>query len=198
MKEQLGVITGRFQGLHLGHMEYLLAAAERCEHLIVGLTNFSPWEEAPAALQGLKRLEADANPFTFYERMVMLRDSLMEAGLPRERFDIVPFPIEHPERISHFAPPEAIYFMTIYDQWGEHKKKVLEDLGLRTEVMWVRTDSQRLTSGTEIRRLIAQGEPWTHLVPPAVRRYLDGHDLVRRLQGGTDRVCPDAAPIFSP
>ena len=87
MKDSLGVITGRFQGLHLGHMEYLLAGAERCGHLIVGVTNSAPWEEAPAELQGMARVKQSSNPFTFYERMVMLRDSLTEAGLPRESFE---------------------------------------------------------------------------------------------------------------
>ena len=48
--------------------------------------------------------------------------------------------------------------------------------------MWVPDDSQRLTSGTEVRRLIAQNQPWEHLVPPAARRYLGEHGLVQRLR----------------
>ena len=182
MKDPLGVVMGRFQGLHLGHMEYLLAGAERCDHLIVGVTNFAPWEEAPAGLKDLNRVRPAANPFTYYERMAMLRDSLTEAGLPRERFDVVPFPIEHPEHILNFIPGDAVCYVTIYDQWGEHKRRVLEELGLCTRVLWVRTGAQRLTSGTEVRRLIAAGEPWEHLVPPAVRRYLVEHNLVDRLR----------------
>ena len=39
-RDTLGVVMGRFQGLHLGHMEYLLAGAQRCEHLLVGVTQF--------------------------------------------------------------------------------------------------------------------------------------------------------------
>lgn len=178
--DQLGVIHGRFQGLHLGHMEYLLAGAARCRHLLVGVTNFDP-DLAPADLARLHRDRAD-NPFTYYDRMVMLRDSLTEAGLDRARFDIIPFPVEYPEHIRNFAPPEAVYYMTIYDQWGRHKYEVLQRLGLHVEIMWVRDDSQRLTSGTEVRRRIAQGEPWEHLVPPAVYRYVTGHGLDRQLQ----------------
>ena len=180
--DKLGVIHGRFQGLHLGHMEYLLAGAQRCEHLLVGVTNFDP-AQAPAGLAAAHRAAAD-NPFTYYDRMVMLRDSLTEAGLDRGRFDIIPFPVEYPQRIANFAPPEAVYYMTIYDQWGRHKYQVLRDLGLQVEVLWVRDDSQRLTSGTEVRRLMAAGEPWAHLVPPAVYRYITGR--------GLDRVPADA------
>ena len=35
-----GVIHGRFQGLHNGHMEYLLTAKKRCDFLVIGITNF--------------------------------------------------------------------------------------------------------------------------------------------------------------
>lgn len=178
--DELGVIHGRFQGLHLGHMEYLLAGAARCRHLLVGITNFEP-DQAPEALTAAHRGRMD-NPFTYYERMAMVRDSLMDAGLERGRFDIIPFPIEAPERIANFAPPEGVYYMTIYDGWGRYKHEVLRKLGLRVEVLWVRDDSQRLTSGTEIRARIARGEPWRTLVPPAVYRYITGHGLDRRLR----------------
>ena len=178
--DKLGVIHGRFQGLHLGHMEYLLAGAQRCEHLLVGVTNFDP-ALAPADLAPAHRARED-NPFTYYDRMVMIRDSLTEAGVDRSRFDIIPFPVEYPEHIANFAPPEAVYYMTIYDQWGRHKYQVLRELGLRVEIMWVRSDSQRLTSGTEVRRLIAAGEPWEHLVPPAVYRYITRRGLDHRLR----------------
>ena len=34
-----GMIHGRFQPFHTGHLEYLVAAAARCERLVVGITN---------------------------------------------------------------------------------------------------------------------------------------------------------------
>ena len=34
-----GVVYGRFQILHLKHMEYLLAAKMRCRRLYVGITH---------------------------------------------------------------------------------------------------------------------------------------------------------------
>lgn len=182
MNDKIGAVMGRFQGLHLGHMEYLLAGAERCEHLLVGVTHFDPWEHAPDDLQGLERMRGSSNPFTYYERMAMLRDSLLEAGLSRDRFDVVPFPIERPERICQFIPAEAVCYVTIYDQWGEHKRQVLSEQGFDTRVLWVRDDSQRITSGTEVRRLISEGQPWEHLVPPAAARYLVRYHLTDRLR----------------
>ena len=80
--DELGVIHGRFQGLHLGHMEYLLAGAARCRHLLVGITNLSRTGTGGADSCPSGRMD---NPFTYYERMAMVRDSLMDAGLERGR-----------------------------------------------------------------------------------------------------------------
>jgi cytidyltransferase-like protein len=160
-----GVIHGRFQPLHAGHLEYLLAAKARCELLVVGITNPDPAatvrEESDPA-----RGEAAANPCTFYERLVMVEGALVESGVARDAFRIVPFPHGRPELLAHYAPRDATYFLTIYDAWGETKLRRFADLGLRTDVMWRRDD--KVTSGTEVRTRIAHGLPWEHLVPRAV------------------------------
>ncbi|MEG0356005.1 MAG: nicotinate-nucleotide adenylyltransferase, partial [Lachnospiraceae bacterium] len=36
---KIGLIHGRFQVLHLKHMEYILAAKMRCNTLYIGITN---------------------------------------------------------------------------------------------------------------------------------------------------------------
>ena len=59
---------------------------------------------------------------------------------------------------------------------------MLESLGCDVEVMWQRTDAERLTSGTEVRDLIRAGKPWEHLVPPFVYAYMTAHGIDRRLQ----------------
>ncbi len=162
----VGVIHGRFQPLHLGHLEYLLAGATRCATLVVGITNPDPWHLGDEPTDP-RRSSPEANPYTFYERYLMVEASLVEAGLPRERFRIVPFPHSYPERLQYYAPPDALYLLSIYDDWGEEKLRRFTELGLRTEVLWRRT--WRLTSGTEVRgRLRAGDDSWRTLVPPAV------------------------------
>ena len=39
MSKRIWVIHGRFQGLHIGHMEYLLEGKKRCDFLYIGITN---------------------------------------------------------------------------------------------------------------------------------------------------------------
>jgi len=37
------MVHGRFQPLHCGHLQYVLVAFARCEHLIVGIANLAPF-----------------------------------------------------------------------------------------------------------------------------------------------------------
>lgn len=62
---------------------------------------------------------------------------------------------------------------------GNTEKKVLEELGCHVEVMWERSNEQRITSGTEVRERIAAGESWKELVPEYVFTYVreNGIDL---------------------
>jgi cytidyltransferase-like protein len=167
----VGVIHGRFQPLHLGHLEYLLAGKRVCETLVVGITNPDP-EVIAFEATNPDRSRPDANPWTFYERYLMVEAALVENGVPRSQFRIVPFPHSHPQRLCHYAPPEALYLLTIYDEWGETKLARFEELGLTTHVLWRR--SAKVTSGSEIRRRIAHDEGWDALVPPAVAAVIRG------------------------
>ena len=56
--------------------------------------------------------------------------------------------------------------MTIYDDWSLEKKATLESLGCNVEIMWQRSNAEKFTSGTEVRRRIVEGLPWQDLVPP--------------------------------
>ena len=180
-KVNLGLVHGKFQGLHLGHMEYILAAYDRCEHLIIGITNPAP-EATEEDKSDLKRSSVEANPFTYYERFLMIRDSLLERGIPRENFDIVPFPINFPTKIANYAPKEAVYFTTVYDEWNRKKIGVLKGLGLEVVVLWERTMGDRLTTGTEVRRRLREGGVWEYLVPMAVVNVIKEYELDKRLQ----------------
>lgn len=176
---EIAVIHGRFQPLHIGHMEYLLAGKERCAMLIIGITNPDPSQikvepTNPARSAGL------ANPCTFYERYDMIDGAMVDAGLPRDAFRIVPFPHSFPERLKHYAPADAEFLLTIYDDWGESKMARFEEQGFRTHVLWRR--EQTVTSGTEIRRCICAGAEWEHLVPAATARTIHRFAIDARIR----------------
>ena len=104
--DMLGAVHGRFQMLHLGHMEYILEGKKRCQHLIVGITNpdsiYTRYSESNP-----HRSAIEANPLTYYERLEMIRGALLEAGVPRKEFTIVPFPIAAYEHLLSYIPIEA-------------------------------------------------------------------------------------------
>jgi len=180
-KVKIGVIQGRFQGLHKGHMEYLLEGKKRCEFLYIGITNPDP-DLTKENESDINRSKLEENPFTYFERMIMLRDALIEYGVKREEFEIVPFPINYPELIKFYVPLDALFFITIYDEWGKHKLEILKSIGVKIDLMWTRTLDERFTSGKELRKLIAENKPWEHLVPNTVTGYIRNNKLDKRVK----------------
>ena len=173
---EAGVIHGRFQPPHLGHMEYLLAGKSRCAFLYVGISVPDPRYMPERNHPGHRGLSS-ANPFTYYERLHMLRAALLDEGVQPAEFEIVPFPVDFPEYLEHYVPMDSRFFVTIYDDWGREKAALFRSMGLEVEVMWERPMKDRLTTGTEIRALMAAGRSWEHLVPPGVSSYIRKKDL---------------------
>lgn len=175
----LGLVLGRFQPFHLGHLEYVEAARSRCSRLFVGVTNPDPESRVATDSDPARSMSAN-NPFTFSERRSMIEDSLWDLGWTDRDFAIVPAPIMHPDRLLHYLPAasETTAFLTIYDEWGEQKVRLMSDLGYEVDVLWRRDYASRRTSGTEIRRMLAEGAEWRRLVPRAVARHIGGRDLL--------------------
>ena len=187
-----GVVHGRFQGLHLKHMEYLLAAKMRCRLLYVGITHpdiFACPAASPLDVHGT--LVRD-NPLAYIERYEMIRDSLLEFGVKREEFEIIPFPVDRPDVLAQYAPADAVYYMSICGEWDREKEKVLSSLGLKTEILWERDPEEKGITGTELRALIAGDGSWRQYMPKAAAEYLTEHGLDERIKNlfsaGSDRV----------
>ena len=185
MRDPLGVIHGRFQMLHIGHMEYLLAGKEQCDHLIIGITNPDMTMTRYSAANP-HRSRSSSNPLSYFERYQMIQGSMLEYGVGLDEFDIVPCPINCPELLFNYVPRDAKYYMTLYDQWSYEKKAVLEQLGCSIDVMWVRTNADKVTSGTDVRTRIIKGLPWEHLVPQFVYDYVMDNKIDIRIRKSAD------------
>jgi len=182
MKDKTGVIHGRFQLLHNDHMKYLLAGKEKCEHLIIGICN-PEIDLTKYTKANPHRSKKSSNPLTYFERMECIKYSLIEAGIPEKEFDIVPFPINFPEKIFNYAPENAKYYMTIYDEWGEEKYKSLkEDLKLNVEVLWRVSLEEKGISASDVRKKIQEGKEWKQCVPNFVYKYITENHLDRRIK----------------
>jgi nicotinamide-nucleotide adenylyltransferase len=181
MIHPVGVIHGRFQVLHHDHLKYLLAGKELCEHLIVGITNPAP-EMTSLESMDLARSCIENNPLTYDERNQMVRTALLEAKVPAKDFSIVPMPICRPELLKNYVPTDAVYYLTIYDNWGREKKKRLEQLGLKTIVMWEKQITEKGLTGTAVRHAIQKGDGWEEMVPASISELIAQWDLQERLK----------------
>jgi len=176
-----GVIHGRFQVLHKDHLKYLMAGMSRCDHLVVGITNPDPvlTREDPA---DPGRSSTAENPLTYFERYTMVRAVLTEAGLESFDFSVVPFPVNLPELYRHYVPLGSTFFLTIYDSWGRRKLELFEAQCLKTEVLWEKPPAEKGISGGHVRRRMAEGKDWKHLVPAATGRLMEAWGIPERLR----------------
>ncbi len=177
----IGVIHGRFQILHDDHMKYLMAGKELCSHLIVGITNPDP-TLAKYTETNPHRNMTSSNPLTYYERYVMIRDALLEKGLTLSEFSIVPFPINFPELIKFYVPMNAVFFLSIYDEWGRRKKSILESLGLKVHVLWDVPLEKKGLSGYDIREAMIHDQLWEQHVPPSTEKLIKEWNIVARMK----------------
>lgn len=180
--DKIGVIHGRFQVLHNDHMKYLLEGKKRCEHLIIGICNpevdLTKYTEANP-----HRSKKSSNPLTFYERAMCIKNAMIEFGIKREEFDIVPFPINFPEKIYNYVPLDAKFYITIYDEWGKEKYKILKDsLNLDIEVLREVTLAEKGISASDIRKNIQEGKNWRDMVPNSVYEYIVQNKLDKRIR----------------
>ncbi|MFX0022117.1 MAG: nicotinate-nucleotide adenylyltransferase [Candidatus Hermodarchaeota archaeon] len=178
---ELGVIHGRFQVLHNDHMKYLLAGKHLCEYLVVGITNPDPFLTRDSDANP-HRSTPIANPLTYYERHLMVQAALLEQGLKYSEFNIVPFPINVPELLKYYVPLDAVFFLTIYDDWGRQKKQFFESLGLKIHVLWEVTLENKGLSSSDIRQDMIKDKQWEHYVPKSVAKLMKDWGIIKRLK----------------
>jgi len=178
---ETGVIHGRFQVMHNDHLKYLMAGKARCRHLVVGITNPDPTLTRKDSADP-HRSSPVANPPTYFERYTMVRSALMEVPLDPLDFSIVPFPINLTHLYQYYVPLDSTFFLTIYDEWGRRKLEQFRALGLKTEVLWVKSPQEKGLSASDIRRRVAAGEPWEHLVPPSTCALMKKWGIPERLR----------------
>lgn len=167
-----GSVHGRFQPFHNGHLDYVLQAFAEVDFVHIGLTQiFQPKgiEDSSA------RNNADSNPFTYFERSELVSAALKDHGVPQSRFAIAPFPIETPAALPQFVPTSVKCFTTIVTEWNDEKISRLESVGYEIVRLKVSpADNNRVTSGTEIRRLLRDGNgQWSRYVPTAVAQLIE-------------------------
>lgn len=164
---QTGLVIGRFQPFHKGHLEVIRSIAEECGSIIVGI----------GSAQYSHTLE---NPFTAGERHLMISRSLKEEKL--NNVSIVPIVDinRYAVWVSHvvsLVPP----FNVVYSN-NPLTRRLFSEAGYQVRASPI--FNREVYSGTEIRRRMLAGERWEHLVPKAVAkvvREINGLERMRDL-----------------
>ncbi|MEC5397367.1 hypothetical protein [Uliginosibacterium sp. H1] len=181
---EIGCVHGRFQPLHLDHLEYILAAFDKANRLIIGITQPDVGNLKECVQDPHRSIRAE-NPLTYEERCEAIAEAIVGSGVNRNRFEFTAFPIDQPNLLSSLVPLSVVCFTTIRDSWNREKINRLLDTGYKVEVLWDRS-GQTGIAGTNIREMIRSGnEQWQQLVPATVSAYLTRNRILDRIRNQT-------------
>jgi cytidyltransferase-like protein len=169
------MIHGRFQPFHNGHLEYLRGAAERSDEVFVGITNPDPKRIVPEASDPLRHLP-ESNPFSYVERLLMIKGAAADAGIAPECLHVIPFPVNEPELWDAYVPAGVVQYIRLFSDWGGTKLDRLRGAGY--EVVVLDEGAEKQLSGADVRSALREGGDWESLVPPGVAAVLRKLDRV--------------------
>lgn len=164
--EMRGLLIGRYQPFHKGHLEVIKNILKEVDDLIIGI----------GSAQISHTLE---NPFTAGERMTMISNALRDAGVTRCIY-IIPIPdlwnnalwVNH---VKSLTPA----FQVVYTGNALAKRLFKENgMEVREQPLFNRSKF----SGTEVRRRMLSGDDWKSLVPKAVVAVVEDTKGVQRLE----------------
>jgi cytidyltransferase-like protein len=163
------MIHGRFQPFHNGHLEYLRGAAERSDEIFVGITNPDPKRIKPEPSDPLRHLP-ESNPYSYAERLLMVKAAAGDLDLDPERVHVIPFPVNEPELWPAYVPGGVTQYLRLFSEWGGTKLERMREAGYEVVILDEGTEKQ--LSGADVRAAIRDGGDWESLVPPGVARVL--------------------------
>ncbi|MDX1440900.1 MAG: nicotinamide-nucleotide adenylyltransferase [Nitrosopumilaceae archaeon] len=160
-----GLLIGRFQPFHLGHLEALRFALSKVDKLWVGLgsSNKPPQHN---------------NPFSAEERKNMILSSIDESIKNRIEIYFIPDFDDHKKWVSHIdtiVPKFDIVFTN-----DEMTKFLYEKR--KTKVSSIPFTKRDILSGTNIRDQIISDQPWENFVPVGTKKLLDKINAKERLK----------------
>ena len=175
-KYRVGMVHGRFQPFHKEHLEYVLSGIEKCDHCVIGITNPDP-SELVLETTSSHRHRAESNPFTYFQRYEMVKQSLLDEGIDLRNISIVPFHLFHSIQWQYYIPsPETItQLVRVFSDWELKKIGWLKDYGFT--VIVIDEGVQKHITGTEVRHRMREGSNWKELVPNGTVKVIESSPI---------------------
>ena len=170
LKNRVGLLCGRFQPFHYGHFDFISGVFEYVDHLIIGITNpdINSFNYTESDLQ---RSRPESNIFTYKERKEMVDAVVKNHFPPSKTHEVIKFNLNDIQPIIDKLPENLLFFHTIYDSWGEEKRKLFESTGTTVKVLWRRKD--KITTATNVRyHLTERDRDWERFVPRPVVKII--------------------------
>lgn len=167
MEKVRGILIGRMQPVHNGHMQVISKILEEVDEIIIGIGSAQLSHE-------LK------DPFTAGERIVMMSQALADAGVDSSRYYIIPmqdinFNAIWVSHVKMLTPPFSIVYS------GNPLVKQLfseEGFEVRQPPLYDRIH----LSGTEVRKRILEDNDWQELVPKATADVIAEINGIERIK----------------
>ncbi len=161
-----GLMMGRFQPFHLGHLDLVKQILSECDEVIIAITSSQ-----------FNYLEKD--PFTASERIEMIYQSLKDNGVDLSRCFIIP--IENQFNVAtwtSYLNSTLPQFDKVYSG-NEYVSMLFADTGI--QVITPKFLERKQYNATRIRNLMIEDQNWQSLVPPVVA------NLIKKIKG-VDRL----------
>lgn len=160
-----GLLIGRFQPFHLGHLDALRFALSKVEKLWVGLGSSN------------KPMQKN-NPFSAEERKEMILSSIDDSMKEKISIYFIPDLDNHVkwiEKIDSIVPKFDIVFSN--DELTNHLYSKRD-----VQVIPIPFLKRNVLSGTNIRDLIISDQNWSDLVPEGTKNFLIKNNAKERLK----------------
>ena len=162
-----GLMMGRFQPFHLGHLELTKQILSECDEVVIALT-------------GSQFNYIEKDPFTAGERIEMIHESLKEDGVDLSKCFIVP--IENQFNIATWAS----YLKSILPQFekvysgNDYVTMLLANSGY--DVIQPKFLDRQNYNGTQIRKMILNDQDWEKCIPSATLKIIKKINGVNRIK----------------
>ena len=158
MKKLRGILIGRMQPVHNGHIQVIESILDEVDEIIIGIGSAQ-------LSHSLK------DPFTAGERVVMMNQALADIGVDSSRYYIIPmqdinFNALWVSHVKMLTPP----FSVVYSG-NPLVKQLFAEEGY--EVKQPPLYDRLHLSGTEVRNRIIEDKNWQELVPDATVKLIN-------------------------
>ncbi len=161
---KIGVVC-RFKPVHVVHAALLGALCGRGEHVLIGIGSSNRYDLR--------------NPFTADESAAMIRATLSDF----ENYTLLEVPdLGHGPRWRAMVQ-DLMGELDLFVSANDYVRSLLSEVYPLAHPLDVLAPQERApVDATTVRRAMARGGRWEHLVPPAVHGFLVAHELPERFR----------------